>query len=243
MVTPQAVVRRDIVLCDDKIKLNTGEGNYDKIIDITGKYVVPGFVDIHFHGYNLFEFTAGQYDPNTDTYNDSSQVYEQGFDMLSVKLAEFGVTGFYVASLAAPIEALKRCYNRVIEYLSKATDNFSGARLLGGSLEGTFINPQMAGAQNRNSILEPSKEAFDSIGDSGSIKLANVVPDFGAKSFELTEYLTQKGIVVGFGHTDATFNQVEKAIKAGLKYCVHFTNGPTGSLYKPFQGGGAIEAF
>ena len=33
-----------------------------------------------------------------------------------------------------------------------------------------------------------------------------------------------------------------EAIKAGLKYCIHFTNGPTGGSYKPFNGGGTIEA-
>jgi len=38
----------------------------DQVVDITGKYVVPGFVDIHFHGYNLFEFTTGLYDVKSD---------------------------------------------------------------------------------------------------------------------------------------------------------------------------------
>ena len=90
--------------------------------------------------------------------------------------------------------------------------------------------------------MEPSVENFDNIADHGAIKLANVVPDAGQKSCELIRHLADKGVVVGMGHTNATGTQVADAIKAGLKYCVHFLNGPTGSSHKPFNGGGAIEA-
>jgi N-acetylglucosamine-6-phosphate deacetylase len=100
----------------------------------------------------------------------------------------------------------------------------------------------MAGAQNPDMVLEFAADSFDSIDDKGTIKLANVVPDFGKPGFELIEYLTNKGIIVGAGHSSATCEQIEEAIRAGLKYFIHFTNGPTGGSYKPFHGGGAIEA-
>ncbi|MHC4695049.1 MAG: hypothetical protein ACYS67_20145, partial [Planctomycetota bacterium] len=51
-----------------------------------------------------------------------------------------------------------------------------------------------------------------------------------------------ENLVVGAGHCNATCEQIEEAIRAGLKYFIHFTNGPTGGSYKPFHGGGAIEA-
>jgi len=242
LVTPQRVIRSDIVLRNGRIELISGQTAFDKVIDISGKYVVPGFIDIHFHGYNLFEFTVGLYNPKTDTYDNNQAAYEQSFDMLSRKLAEFGVTGFYLSTWAAPIETLKLCYGRLADYLSKVNDTSVGARLMGGCLEGTFINPDMAGAMNPEMVLEPAPNLFERIEDRGTIKLANVVPDAGSKSCELTKYLTNKGIVVGAGHTNATCSQVADAIKAGLKYSIHFTNGPTGGSYKPFEGGGAIEA-
>jgi len=242
LVTPQRVIRSDIVLRNGRIELISGQTAFDKVIDISGKYVVPGFIDIHFHGYNLFEFTVGLYNPKTDTYDNNQAAYEQSFDMLSRKLAEFGVTGFYLSTWAAPIETLKLCYGRLADYLSKVNDTSVGARLMGGCLEGTFINPDMAGAMNPEMVLEPAPNLFERIEDHGTIKLANVVPDAGSKSCELTKYLTNKGIVVGAGHTNATCSQVADAIKAGLKYSIHFTNGPTGGSYKPFEGGGAIEA-
>ena len=241
IVTPQGVERTDIVLRDRKVKLPADKGHYDQVVDITGKYVVPGFVDLHFHGYNLFEFTSGLYDVNAETFDNSPSAYEYGLEMLSKALVRFGVTGFYVGTWASPIANLRNCYAQLYNYLTKAKTQ-PGAKLLGGLLEGSFINPEMAGAQNPDYVLKFNTDSFDRIEDKGTIKLANVVPDFGQPSYKLTEYLTGKGVVVGAGHSKATCEQIAEAARAGLKYFIHFTNGPTGGSYKPFHGGGAIEA-
>jgi N-acetylglucosamine-6-phosphate deacetylase len=241
VVTPHGVKRTDIILRDDRIEFAAEGAECDEVVDVTNKYIVPGFVDIHFHGYSLFEFTSGLYDPKSETFDNSPSAYEYGLNMLSKTLVRFGVTGFYVGTWASPVENLKNCYAQLYHYLSKP-DNQQGARIFGGLLEGSFINPQMAGAQNPEYVLEFVTESFDKIEDKGTIKLANVAPDFGQASCELTEYLNNKGIVVGAGHTNATCEQIEQAIRAGLKYFIHFTNGPTGGSYKPFHGGGAIEA-
>lgn len=241
VVTPYGLEAADILLRNGRIELCAATERDDIVIDVAGKYIMPGFVDIHFHGYNLFEFTAGLYDPEAETFDSSASAYEYGFDMLSRTLAKFGVTGFYVGTWASPLENLKNCYGRLHDYLAK-TDTQPGAELLGGLLEGSFINPKMAGAQNPDYVLEFLAESFESIEDKGTIKLANVVPDFGQASYKLTEYLTNRGIVVGAGHTNATCEQITEATKAGLQYFIHFTNGPTGGSYKPFSGGGAIEA-
>ncbi len=241
VVKPNSVERADVILRGGRVELAAGKDDCKEIIDVTGKYVVPGFVDIHFHGYNLFEFTSGLYDPKSETFDNSPSAYEYGLDMLRKTLVRFGVTGFYVGTWASPVENLRNCYARLYHYLSKPQTK-PGARLLGGLLEGSFINPQMAGAQNPDLVLEFVTGSFDSIGDKGSIKLVNVVPDFGKPSYKLIDYLTNKGVVVGAGHSNATCEQIEEAIWAGLKYFIHFTNGPTGGSYKPFHGGGAIEA-
>jgi N-acetylglucosamine-6-phosphate deacetylase len=241
VVTGQGVERTDIILRDGRIELTGDKEHCDKVVDITGKYVVPGFVDIHFHGYNLFEFTSGLYDVKTRTFDNSPSAYDHGLEMLSKTLVKFGVTGFYVGTWASPIENLRNCYTQLHRYLSN-TNEQGGAELLGGLLEGSFLNPQMAGAQNPDYVLQFVTDSFDRIEDNGTIKLANVVPDFGRQSYELTEYLAGKGIVVGAGHSNATCEQIEEATSAGLKYFIHLTNGPTGGSYKPFDGGGAIEA-
>ena len=241
VVTGQGVERTDIILRDGKVELAGDKERFEQVVDITGKYVVPGFVDIHFHGYNLFEFTAGLYDVKSETFDNSPEAYDRGFEMLSNTLIKFGVTGFYVGTWASPLANLRHCYAQLHRYLSNANEQ-PGAKIMGGMLEGSFINPRMAGAQNPDYVLQFVADSFDRIEDKGTIKLANVVPDFGRDSYELTEYLTGKGIVVGAGHSNATCEQIMEAAGVGLKYFIHFTNGPTGGSYKPFNGGGAIEA-
>ena len=241
VVTGGGVERTDIILRDGRVELTGNKERCDQVVDITGKYVVPGFVDIHFHGYNLFEFTSGLYDVKSETFDNSPSAYDYGLEMLSKTLVKFGVTGFYVGTWASPIENLRNCYAQLHRYLSNTKEQ-GGAEILGGLLEGSFLNPQMAGAQNPDYVLEFCADSFDRIEDKGTIKLANVVPDFGRPSYELIEYLAGKDIVVGAGHSNATCKQIEEATRAGLKYFIHLTNGPTGGSYKPFDGGGAIEA-
>jgi N-acetylglucosamine-6-phosphate deacetylase len=290
LVTPRGPVAADLWIGDGRIRRIGGPAVSDagpppgpaaQTLEVEGRYVVPGFVDLHFHGYNLFEFTAGAFRPESGDFDASPAAYEAGFEMLRRRLPEFGVTSFLVASWAAPVEQLQRCYGMLARYLAAARDREekagakgmpqvpgrgdarvpaepgvrvptegremaeAGARLLGGFLEGTFINPRMAGAQNPEFVFEPSLEVFERIAGglpAGVIRLANVVPDFGEKSLELIRSLSARGIVVGAGHTAATADQVRRAARAGLRYLIHFTNGPTGGSFKPFDGGGAIEA-
>ena len=61
-VTPESTNRRDIIISDDRIDFNIKKTDCDKVIDVTDKYILPGFVDNHFHGYNLFDFTVGQFE-------------------------------------------------------------------------------------------------------------------------------------------------------------------------------------
>ena len=242
LVTPEGVARADMVLRDGRIVLPDDSAACDQEIDLAGKYVVPGFLDIHFHGFDLFEFTLGRYDPATESFDVSASAYRQGFEMLQKRLCQYGVTGFYVGSWAAPIETLDRCFGYLADHLGRSPGTISGARLRGGFLEGSFINPQLCGAMNPKWVFEHARESFDRIQSRDTIKLANVVPDYGRRSCDLIEHLTDKGIVVGAGHADATCAQWADAIEAGLKYCVHFTNGPTGGSTKVFDGGGSMEA-
>jgi len=240
LVTENSVQKGDCLICNGRINLSAKETKADKTIDLTGKYIVPGLVDIHVHGYAGFDFTHGLYDAGSGNWDRSSELYPKYFDILRSKFAGFGVTGFYISSVMAPVEQLRGIYKHLGRYMENTAETGNGARLLGGMLEAPFISPAKTGSMAVDLVKEPSAEVFKQIEDKGTIKLANVVPDSGKKSCELTDYLTKKGVVVGAGHTGATCRQVIDAVEAGLKYCVHFTN-QTDCLFKPFNGGAALE--
>jgi len=241
LITEAGAIKSDLVIDNTRLRLGGQSIDCERTIDLAGKYIVPGFVDIHFHGLGLFDFTMGRYNPDEDVFDDTAKAFDAGFRATSKALVRHGVTSYYIATFAAPIDTLKKCFGYLADYML-SSEQTEGAKLLGGLLEGSFINPQMAGAQNPDFLFECSRNIFDNIEDQNTIKLANVVPDSGDDAIALISYLTKKGIVVGAGHTNATSEQFACAIEAGLKYCIHFTNGPTGSSFKPFNGGGAVEA-
>ena len=151
LVTEKGLKKGDCVLQDGLINLSKTKISCDKTINLAGKYIVPGFVDIHFHGYNLFDFSSGMYDQKTETFDNSEEAFLKGLKMLSTDLPKFGVTGFYVATVAESVETLRACYSHLGKYLKKQTQSPAGAKVLGGLLEGSFISPDMAVRRIRSS--------------------------------------------------------------------------------------------
>ena len=240
----------DVVISNGKIKAveptrkDESRGpRHHKIVDASGRYLLPGFIDVHLHGAELFEFTAGYFQPETGRFDNSDESWRRGLPAYARFLARTGVTSACLATWAAPVEQLARSFGFLADYMSADGNGADGARFLGGNLEGTFINPGMAGAQNPSHTLDPDRKVFDAINRAGAIRMANICPDRGGDAaLDLIGYVRQKGIMPGFGHTNATGDQVAEAVRRGLRYCVHFLNGPIGGSHKPFGGAGAIEA-
>jgi len=211
-------------------------------VDGRGCYALPAFTDIHCHGAGLFELGDGVFDPQTGEFDVSDAAIREGIPRYARLKAREGVANFYVATGAAPLEQLRRAFGHLADYQAGAANGVEGARIQGALLEGTFYARHMAGGLDERYAFEPARSTFDSLNESGVIKLANVAPDFGPPALELIEYLDGIGVIVGAGHTDATAEQFRQAVDGGLRYVIHFTNGPTGGSYKPFDGGGVIEA-
>jgi N-acetylglucosamine-6-phosphate deacetylase len=216
-----------------------------RVIDGDGLYALPGFIDIHTHGASLFDLTQGLYDPETRTFDDSDEAYETGIDRTLQTMAAEGTTRVLLATVASPIDKLTHALRCAGRYIRSNRNGLQGARLDGVLLEGTFIRyPEFSGAQNPEHFLSPCVDAFERLNDAahGNIAYVNVVPEYGEAARPLMEHLARQRVLIGAGHTDASAKQYAEAVKWGLKVAIHFTNGPTGSTFKPFGGGGVLQA-
>ncbi len=223
---------------------NSIESEGAEIIDAAGKFILPGFIDVHTNGISGFDLTSGIYDLDKKEFIADEDRYLAGLDFALREYAATGVTKAVLTSLAAPLDQLKKVFSLVNKYKQKNGESIFTSVLGGLYVEGTFMKlVEYRGAHNPEYFNEPSVELFKELFNAAGkiIKVVNVVPEWGDPAFKLIKYLSSRNIVCAAGHTGASGFLYEKAIKSGLQLAVHFLNGPTGSSSKSLDGGGAVE--
>ena len=206
-----------VLIEDGKIKEINPKSISDNldIIDGSGLYLSPGFIDVHIHG-------AGGYDTMDGTFDAINEI--------SKTIVKHGTTSFTPTTMTVSIEDI----NKSMLSIKKAKDNGTdGAIVLGAHLEGPFISPKAIGAQNPNYLVEPTIENFNAMVKNAedsvvSITIAPEIP--GAK--ELIKILSEKGIVCSIGHTKATYEEAIDGIKCGCSHSTHLFNAMTGFTHR-----------
>lgn len=180
----------------------------ENVIDAKDKgwYLFPGYIDMHIHG------SAG---------NDAMDATEESLHHLGHSLVKEGVTGFLATTMTQPCTAIEKALANIAQFESGIDE----AELLGVHVEGPYISTRRAGAQPIKYIKLPSIQQFNRWQElSGNrIKQITVAPEIEG-GFEFVEALSKQGIVVSIGHSDATTEEVEQAVKLGAKQATHLFN-------------------
>ena len=209
-VEGRGVVRTDMAF-DERIS-GIGDGLAGEKIELTDNaIVVPGFIDEHIHG-------ASGSDGMDGTTNDISTIANT--------LVKEGTTAFLVTTMTQSVDNIRKALNAVNEYIDGRFD--TSAQVLGVHLEGPFISTKHVGAQPIEYVQAPSVEAFKVFEKAagGHIRIVTLAPEVDGAE-ELIKYLKEKGIVTSMGHTDATFEDVEKAKDLGATNITHTFNAQT----------------
>lgn len=180
-------------------------------VDANGGWVVPGFIDVHVHG------GAG---------HDFMDATSRAYDAITRFHTEQGTTAMLATTVTEQREALASVIQATQEY---ARTEQRYAELLGVHLEGPFISPLWAGAQNPAHIITPQLEWLQDWVDSfpGLIRMLTLAPELkDAKA--LIAWLDEQGIVPACGHTDATYDCINEAVGHGLRHAVHSFNAMRG---------------
>ncbi|MGM0829597.1 MAG: N-acetylglucosamine-6-phosphate deacetylase [Bacillota bacterium] len=185
-----------------------------KVISLPHGYsVVPGMIDIHIHGVN-----------GADTMDAT----REALDTMTGTLPKEGTTSFLATTMTEASGAIEKALKATADYMSNHQRG-GQAEILGLHLEGPFINPDKAGAQPLNRIQKPNVEVFKNWHalSGENIKLVTLAPELDDE-YELIRYLKENGIVASVGHSSATYDQVGKAIDAGLSHVTHLFNQMSG---------------
>ena len=188
----------------------------DDIFDAEGRYVVPGLVDVHIHGYG-----------GADVSDDDPD----GVRRMAQCLLQNGITSFLPTTLTVAWDRLAGICGHMRALRTESTrPDFPGAEILGIHLEGPFINPDYKGAQNPAYILTPDAERVLPFAD--IIRVLTLAPEMpGAGNF--IETIRKKTtIALSMGHTGATFDQAMAAADRGVTRVTHLFNAMTQMVHR-----------
>jgi len=208
----------------DRSMLDGQDLSVYEVIDLEGKLLIPGFVDVHVHG-------GGGYDAMSGEVADI-----QGMSRFH---ASHGTTSILPTTLTADRASIERAVRSIVEAIRQGAE---GADIAGIHLEGPFISPQRCGAQHPDHIREPSTEELDSYLRlaEGHVKLLTAAPE-RPHAMEMIRHAVQHGVTVSIGHSDAAFEVVQEAVRNGATHVTHLFNGMRPLHHRePGVAGGAL---
>ncbi|SFK44381.1 N-acetylglucosamine-6-phosphate deacetylase [Lachnospiraceae bacterium KH1T2] len=202
----QGFVKKDIYIENgvfvDDVRIGDNE-----ILDAAGCYLIPGLVDVHFHGCAGYDF---------------SDATEEALERIGEYELSNGVTSICPASMTLPEDRLDKICRNALKYAT--SDSNGRARLCGVHLEGPFVSIEKKGAQNPQYIKKPDIEMFERLQEAagGLIKLITLAPELdGAEAF--IKNLSGK-VHISVGHTMADYSTSSAAFEMGADHVTHMYN-------------------
>lgn len=196
-----------VIIEDNKIK---AVSNIDlhivdaEIIDAKGCYVVPGGIDLHTHGGGGRDFIEGS---------------EDAFRAAVNAHMKHGTTTIYPTLSSSTIPSIEAACQVCQKLMAE-----ENSPVLGLHIEGSYINPKQAGAQNPVLIKAPLPDEYETLLNRYScIKRWDVAPELQGSVEFITE-CRKHGVLTALTCTRATYEDVVAAHDAGLSHAAHFYN-------------------
>jgi N-acetylglucosamine-6-phosphate deacetylase len=180
----------------------TERGAY--VVDLAGRWVLPGFVDIHCHGGGGASYT------------------ETNPERLATAVAahrRHGTTTSLASLVSGPIPTL-------VNQVAMLAELVDDGQFAGIHLEGPFISAARCGAHDPAVLRAPDRDSVTALlaAGKGAIRMVTLAPELDG-GVDAVRRFVDAGVIVAIGHTDATLAQVLPAVDAGATVATHLFNG------------------
>ena len=172
-----------------------------------------GYVDLQLNGYAGVDFNADGL--TAEALHDACEA-----------LRRDGVAGVLATVITDHVEVMASRLGRLVEL--READGLARDVIRGLHIEGPFISkkPGYVGAHPVDAVrpadVDPMKCLVDAGG--GLVRLVTLAPEQDAHQ-RVTRWLSERGVLVAAGHTDASLDELDAAIDAGLSLFTHLGNG------------------
>ena len=214
VVTPNRVIKNGGVLIENGLITHVLEKPLHEtppnteLYDATGMTISPGFVDIHVHGGGGYEVMGAT---------------PQEIEKIATAHCRYGTTSMLPTTLAAPLDDICETMDNIRTAKNNAV---KGASIIGVHLEGPYFAQSQRGAQAAEYIINPTDETVSRLLDywPNGIKMMGAAPEIPG-GLELGLELKKRGITASIAHSDATFEDVERARDFGYTDITHIYSG------------------
>lgn len=178
---------------------------FDQYADLVSDGVIaPGFIDLQFNGGYGYDLTNAP----------------ASIPPVAERLPESGVTGFLPTCITSPFES----YPGWLRTIAESTQQVRGAQVLGVHLEGVYFSPHKTGAHNP-ALMRPIDvdEIINHYAASAIVRIVTLAPEL-EHATDAIRALTERGVIVSAGHSNATYAQAMAGIAAGIGWGTHLFN-------------------
>lgn len=186
--------------------------------DVPDDYIIPGLIDLHFHGAMGSDVCDGEY---------------SAFETIAEYELSHGITSICPATLTLPEEELEKTLSLGARFAADNKDSVKRAELVGFNMEGPFISYSKKGAQNpdyiRKADVATALRFLEASG--GLLKIMGLAPEESENYPEYIQALKDK-MRISLAHTGADYDTAAAAIKYGASHAVHLYNAMTGFTHR-----------
>ncbi|KAI9063916.1 carbohydrate esterase family 9 protein [Trametes sanguinea] len=220
--------RRGVILDSQKTFFQRKE-RPDRVVDLGGNILSPGFIDIQINGAYNFDFSV---------YDGDDEAYRAGLKRVAENIVETGVT-----SLLPTIITQERSLYPKILHLLRPYSTPTSATLLGWHAEGPFIQFAKRGAHAPQFLVSAKEElkSFEEVygkenladaedwlmagdaQDAVGVRVITAAPEVDGVMHSVEE-LVKRGIVFSIGHSIATTDIATAAVQRGARLITHLFN-------------------
>ncbi|MFI7383466.1 N-acetylglucosamine-6-phosphate deacetylase [Streptomyces sp. NPDC049813] len=172
-------------------------------LDLSGHWVVPGFVDMHNHGGGGASFTSG-----------TVEEILQGVHTHRLHGTTTVVTSFVTGES-----------DFLVQRAGLLSELAEQGEIAGIHFEGPFISPCRKGAHDETLLRDPDPAEVRKLVDAarGKAKMVTLATELPG-GLDSVRLLAELGVIAAIGHTDATYEQTVEAIDAGATVATHLFN-------------------
>ncbi|WP_435241182.1 N-acetylglucosamine-6-phosphate deacetylase [Streptomyces cucumeris] len=188
-----------------------GAAGSGAVRDLTGCWIVPGFIDIHVHGGGGASFSAG--------------TAEEALTVVRTHRAH-GTTTLLASTVTGDLDDLARQASVLSELVEQG-------ELAGIHFEGPFISPHRCGAHQPSLLRAPDPADVRKLVDAarGTARMMTLAPELPG-GLESVRLLADSGIIAAVGHTDSGYEATREAVDAGATVATHLFNAMPSLLHR-----------